>query len=286
MPVDITVIVLTYNEEANLAQALESVVGWASRVVVFDSFSSDATVEIAKRYECTVLQNAFVDYGKQRNAALDAVSVETEWCFFLDADEWLPEDLKAEIGELVLSRPAENAFFVAFRLMWMGRWIRRGYYPTWVLRMFRAGKARCEDRSVNEHLRIEGAKGYLKHAFIHEDRKSVGRWIEKHNRYASQEADELLRGEANASIDVNLFGTQAERKRWIRLRVWNRLPPLVRPPIYFAYRYFGRGGFLDGREALVFHFLQALWFPMLIDIKYLEGVWDRYGRPARERTRR
>jgi len=273
---DIAVIILTYNEESNIAQALESVQGWSRQVFLLDSYSTDRTLEIAGRYPCTIVQNRFENYSKQRNFALEHLPIVSEWVFFLDADEWIPPELREEISTLIASNPPENGFFVKWRLFWMGRWIRRGYYPTWILRLFRFGKARCEDRSINEHLVVEGGTGYLKNDFIHEDHKGVTDWVAKHNGYATREASELLiRSSSDLQIDVRLWGTQAERKRWLRYRLWNNLPPLVRPFLYFVYRYVFRGGFLDGKAAFVYHFLQGLWFPMLIDIKYLEMKYGR-----------
>ena len=272
-PGTLAVIALTYNEEANLAQALDSVVGWADEIHVLDSLSTDQTVEIARRFGSHVAQNKFVDFAKQRNHALERLPIRSEWVLFLDADEWLPEALKQEISELIASSPPENGFYINRRLVWMGRWIRRGYYPTWILRLFRYGKGRCENRPINEHLIVEGSTGRLSNDFIHEDRKGVGDWIAKHNHYATAESQVMLDARTAPDyreIDVRLFGTQPERKRWIRYKIWNRLPPLIRPFIYFFYRYILAGGFLDGREAFAYHFLQGLWFPMLIDIKYLE----------------
>ena len=273
---DLAVVILTYNEEDNIGQALRSVCGWAREVFVLDSFSSDRTLAIAKEFDCIVAQNKFEDYGRQRNHALDALPITAEWIFFLDADEWMPPELRREIGDLLASSPRENGFLVKYRMIWMGRWIRRGYYPTWLLRLFRRGKARCERRSVNEHLILDGEAGRLENDLMHEDRKSLSRWIQKHDAYAEREAAELFK-EPEGYIDASLLGTQAERKRWVRYKVWNRLPPLVRPVAYFSYRYFLRGGFLDGREAFVFHALQAFWFPLLIDAKYLEMKRRREG---------
>ena len=273
---DISVIILTYNEEPNIAQALESVQGWARQIFVLDSYSTDRTLEIASRYSCTVVQNRFEDYSKQRNFALEQLPIAGEWAFFLDADEWIPRELREEISTLLASNPPENGFFANRRLFWMGKWIRRGYYPTWILRLFRFGKARCEDRPVNEHLVVEGATGYLKNDFIHEDRKGVTDWIAKHNGYATREALELFKkSSTDLQMTVRFWGTQAERKRWIRYRVWNRLPPLVRPVLYYFYRFIFQGGFFDGKTAFAYHFLQGLWFPMLIDIKYLEMKYGR-----------
>jgi len=273
---DTAVIILTYNEEPNIAQALESVQGWARQIFVLDSYSTDRTLEISSRYPCTIVQNRFEGYSKQRNFALEHLAIASEWVFFLDADEWIPRELREEITTLVASNPTENGFFVKWRLVWMGRWIRRGYYPTWILRLFRFGKARCEDRSVNEHLVVEGGTGYLKNDFIHEDHKGVTDWIAKHNGYATREALELFKkATVDRQIGGRFWGTQAERKRWLRNRLWNNLPPLVRPFLYFIYRYIFCGGFLDGKAAFTYHFLQGLWFPMLIDIKYLEMKYRR-----------
>lgn len=268
MTIDLTVLILTLNEEANLPQALESVTGWASAVFVLDSGSTDRTVELAKAQGVKVFTHAFENYASQRNYALKELPIETEWVLFLDADEWLPEDLKEEISTVIGSKQLENGFFVAYKLMWMGKWIRHGYYPTWLMRLFRRGKAAVGERGVNEHVKVEGETGYLKHPFIHEDRKGISSWIEKHNRYASMEADVLLNREGE--LRGRLFGTPPERTQWIRFHVWYRLPPLVRPFIYFSYRFVLRGGFLDGRPGLVFHFLQALWFQFLVDSMYLE----------------
>ena len=269
----ITVIILTFNEASNLPQALASVKGWAHEIFVLDSFSTDNTMEIANQAGCSVVQNAFVDYAKQRNFAIEQLPIESEWILFLDADEWLTDELKAEISRLIETGPEENGFYIKRRMIWMGQWIRRGYYPSWILRLFRRGKGRCEDRAMNEHLIVEGKPGSLQHDFIHEDQKGIDDWIGKHNRYATREALELIKREGQQQqeeIKVRFWGTQAERKRWLRYRVWNRMPPLVRPFFYFIYRYLLTGAFLEGRAAFVFHFLHSLWYPLLIDAKYLE----------------
>jgi glycosyltransferase involved in cell wall biosynthesis len=272
MTTEIAVIILTYNEEANITQALDSVCGWARQVFLVDSFSGDATVEIARKFDCQVSQNHFEGYAAQRNWALDELPIECEWVFFLDADEWITKELKDEITRVIASNPSQNGFFMRRRLMWMGVWVRRAYYQTWILRLFRRGQARCEHRSCNEHLVIEGDAGFLKADLVHEDRRSVSDWIAKHNRYATLEAIELLNAENFAHDIPTRFwsASQVERKRWLRYRVWNRMPPLLRPLLYFVYRSVLCGGFLDGPRALVYHFLQALWYPLLIDIKYLE----------------
>lgn len=268
---NVAVIILTLNEEQNLPQALDSVRGWAREVFIVDSFSTDATIDIGRRYACHIVQHPFSGYATQRNFALDALPISAEWIFFLDADEWLPDALKAEIVDRLETAGDEfDGFLVNRRLLWMGRWIKRGYYPVHLLRLFRRGKGRCEAREINEHIVVDGRVGELEHDMIHEDHKSVTEWVEKHNRYAAAEAQELVRA-AHAEVrEGRLLGNALEQKRWLRSHVWNRLPPLLRPVAYFGYRYVLRGGFLDGREALAFHVLQGLWLQTLIDVKYLE----------------
>lgn len=278
--VDVAVLILTFNEEANLPFALASVQGWAREICVLDSFSTDRTVEIAEASGCQVARHRFEDFAKQRNYALDHLSIQSEWVLFLDADEWLSEELKSEIASVIRRRPEENGFYLRRRFVWMGTWIRRGYYPTWILRLFRQTAGRCEDRAVNEHILVQGMTGRLASDFTDENRKGVSEWIAKHNDYATREAKELFNARSAAGyqeIEARFFGSQAERKRWLRYRVWNRMPPLIRPFVYFFYRFVLRGGFLDGRRAFAYHFLQALWFPMLIDIKYLEMRRARIG---------
>ncbi len=285
MAVPLTVIILTFNEEQNLPQALESLRGWADQVIILDSYSTDRTVEIAKTFGAEVYRNRFENYARQRNHAL-GLPIQNEWVLFLDADEWLPQSLKEEIADTIGRNPKENGFYIKRRFIWMGRWIRRGYYPTWILRLFRSGKGRCEERGANEHLIVEPPVGYLACDFIHEDRKGLSDWLAKHVRYARLEADELLKreqGVGQAEISARFFGSQAERKRWLRRNVWERMPPFVRPWLYFAYRYLLRGGFLDGKEAFVFHFLQALWFPLLIDAFWLERRMEKVVARAKER---
>ena len=269
--VPVTVVILTFNEAENIAQALESVCGWARDVFVLDSNSSDDTCAIAERYGCDVFRHAFEGYARQRNYALTHLPFRTEWVLFLDADELVTRELQAEIADVLAAEPAANGFFVKRRLMWMGRWIRRGCYPTWILRLFRRSHGRYGDRPVNEHAVVDGGVAYLQHDLIHADRKGVGDWVAKHMRYVEYEAAELLRARTeNFDVKPSLFGDQVSRKRWIRINVWQRCPPVLRAFVYFGYRYVVRGGWLDGREGLVYHCLQAFWYPLMIDVRYLE----------------
>ena len=264
---DVTVIILTLNEELNIAHAVASVRGWAREVIVLDSGSTDRTVEIATAHGCRVVSHPFENYSRQRNVAL-SLPARAEWILFLDADERLTPEVKAEIDRRLADGPAENGFMLNRRFIWMGQWIRRGYFPSWILRLFRRGHGVCDDRGVNEQIVVAGAVGYIHSPFDHEDRKSLSAWIDRHNAYATMEAQRLI-DDTGASVG-RLFGSQADRKRWVRQRVWPWMPPLLRPFVYFTYRYLLRGGLLDGTAGFTYHFLHALWYPLLIDLKYLE----------------
>lgn len=275
LKVDITVIILTYDEEVHIERCIKNIIDWANEVVVMDSFSKDKTVEIAERLGAKVFYREFDNYANQRNYALKELPIENEWVFFLDADEYLTETLKAEIRE-TLKYSSYEGYYIKRRFYFWGKWIKHGgYYPTWILRLFKRDKCYV-DRAINEHFNVEGNIGYLKNDFVDDNIKGINEWIIKHNKYASLEAEELANFRNSKTSDLNndfakYWSSQAQRKRWIREKVWNPLlPPLVRPFIYFFYRYIIRLGFLDGKQGLIYHFLQGLWFQFIIDVKYLE----------------
>ena len=158
----------------------------------------------------------------------------------------------------------------------MGRWIKHGgYYPTWILRVWRNGKGYCEERWMDEHMKLkEGGVVFFQNDIVEQNRKKLDWWIKKHNNYATREAIELLNLRRRCSngrmVPAKLFGTQEQRKRWLKERVYARMPLFVRPFFYFIYRYFLRLGFLDGREGLAWHVLQGFWYRSLVDAKIYE----------------
>lgn len=270
MKTTLAVVILTFNESIHIARAVNNVIGWADQVLVLDSFSTDDTVDLAKALGAEVLLRKFDNYKKQREYAIEYYKDKAEWVFFLDADEYLLEELKLEINEAINNTDVQG-YYMARRLMFMGKWIKwGGYYPTYLLRLFRPEKASVL-RDINEHIFVEGNTRKLKHDFIHDDLKDIGHWIDKHNRYAAYEAEVFLNIQKKSSRLNNYDWTlQSERKRWMREKVWNTLPILIRPFIYFIYRYFIRLGILDGKQGFIYHFLQGLWCQFLIDVKYFE----------------
>ena len=286
----IAVVVLTRDEELNLGACLASVVSWADQVFVVDSGSVDRTVEIAQQHGAQVVSHPFEGYSDQRNWALDNLPLSHDWVLTLDADEQVSPELARELERWFDGADPERArrlhgvdgFYIKRRLIFMGRWIRHGgYYPTWLLRLYRRSGARWDGRSVNEHVAVQGATAKLEHDIVHHDRRGLDHWTMKHTRYATLEARELAEDRPTFAGRASIFGAQDERKRWIRHRVWNRMPLFLRPVAYFLFRYVLLGGFLDGRAGLVYHALQGLWYPFLIDAK----VWEARQAAAPEARR-
>lgn len=265
----LSVIVLTYNEESNLPACLESVRPLGVRVFVVDSGSTDRTIEIARGHGAVVAEHQFENYAAQRNWAQNRLPWPSEWVLHLDADERLTPELVREIQDVLKSPPEDVDGFLAKRkTVFMGRWIRHGgHYPVYHLRLFRRAKGRCENRLYDQHFLVNGATRFLEQDFIDVVASGLRTWTLRHARWAEQEAIEMRAAshEQEGQVKANLFGGPIARRRWLRNCLYSRCPLFVRPLAYWLYRYVFRLGFLDGKEGLVFHFLQGFWFRFLVD---------------------
>lgn len=273
---NLTCLILTFNEEEHIARAINSVLGVASRVVVVDSGSTDRTREIAASLGAESLFHPWVNYATQFNWGVAQLPAGTDWVLRLDADEFLTPELSAEIATcLPRLDPSIDGIYVPRRMTFLRRPIRHGgVFPVFVLRLFRHGQGRCENRWMDEHIIVGGPTGRFTGELIDDNLKPLSWWTEKHNRYASREVIDLLNLEYRFTPQetiASLAGRQqAGVKRWIKERAYARLPGGFRAFVYFAYRYFFRLGFLDGREGLAFHMLQGLWYRFLVDAKLHE----------------
>ncbi len=264
------VVILTYNEEIHIKRAIENVLHWADSVIVLDSYSQDSTAEIAKNLGAEVIFRKFDDYKNQRQHAIDYCKNLTEWMLFLDADEYLFDELKNEI-KLAIKQKSIAGYYLSRRFIFMEKWIKHGgYYPCYLLRLFRPETASINGM-INEHVGVNGAVEKLKHDFVDHNLKNIDCWIDKHNKYTHYEAKNLWSlKQKNLNSKKYKLSIQAERKQWIKQKIWNRLPLLSRSFIYFIYRYFLCLGFLDGKEGFIFHLLQGGWNYFLVDVKYIE----------------
>jgi glycosyltransferase involved in cell wall biosynthesis len=368
----LSTIILTLNEAGHIRRCIESLRPLDGNVFVVDSFSTDRTVEIARELGAQVVQNAWQGlYAIQFNWALDNLPIKTDWVLRLDADEYLSPELIEEIKEKLDTLP-EDVAGVTFHLrrVFMGRVIRRGMPRITMLRLFRYGKARCEQRLMDEHIELlKGRTVEFENDFADDNLNDLGWWTAKHNGYALREAADLLDMEyglfsGDEPVDKNSsplsqalsralsgkaqemasdtahnggrraaeshaaaeacrppeeesgadqvsqeplpstlrplggrndgFATtpthtpagdkahdkvrpgaqarlagQAAKKRRMKLK-YVRAPLFWRSFAYFCYRYFLRGGFLEGKEGFLWHFLQGWWYRTLVDAR----VWE------------
>lgn len=273
----ISVVILTLNEEVNLPGCLESL-EWCDDVVVFDSFSSDRTGEIAGQHGARLLEREFDNYAAQRNAALNDVEYKHEWLLMVDADERWPRELMVEMQAAIESQPEVTLFHLRRKDMFMGRWLKRSSgYPTWFGRLMKIGAVRIE-REINEEYHTTGEKGYLEGHFIHYPfNKGIDYWFERHNRYSSMEAKRLLDERQEELHWADLFSRDpVKRRKFLKLLIY-RLP--FRPAIVFLGLYLFRGGFLDGRAGFHFSIMRAV-YEYMISLKMSELTRSRAGLPT------
>ncbi len=271
-PSPLAVIILTRDEEPNLRVALDTLRPLGADVYVVDSGSRDATVARAKEAGCHVVERAWTTYADQFAWAMENLPIAAGWVMRLDADERLTPELVAELPGALASAPADvTGFELKRRVYFWGRWIRHGgYYPTWLIRIWRRGQARIESRWMDEHMVVHTGRILpLQGDIIDENHKGLGFWVDKHNRYADREVKDML------AIEAERGGTevkgQAGRRRWLKANVYARAPLFLRAFAYWFLRYFVKLGILDGIPGLVFHFNQGLWYRLLVDAKLHEA---------------
>jgi glycosyltransferase involved in cell wall biosynthesis len=264
-----SIYILTYNEELDIAACIESA-QLSDDVIVVDSISSDRTVEIAARYPVQIVQHAFESHGRQRTWMLKEVPTKYEWVYILEADERMTPELFAECLEAIQTSEYVG-YYVAERVMFMNRWIRYcTQYPRYQLRLFHKDKVWFSDYGHTEREVCDGATGFLKETYPHYTcSKGLTRWIEKHNRYSTDEAVETLHQLEAGTVNWRtlLWGrSEVERRRALK-DLSLRLPG--RPIVRFIYMYVLLGGFLDGKAGFTWCTLQAF-YEYLILLK----VWE------------
>lgn len=274
---DLTIIILTKNEEQNLKKCIDSFRGIAKRVVIVDSYSSDGTVALAKFLGTEIHEHKFENHAVQFNWALDNINLQTEWVMKVDADEEFTPELADEIANKLDNLPTNiNGVILRRRVYFMGKWLKHGgKYPELLLRIFRVGHGRSEMKQMDEHLIIiDGETVTFRNDFIDNNNKSLEWWINKHNWYSNKEVlDQQMKSDATnieESVEDTSSSMQAKVKRFVKKHGYYSLPKFFRAHLYFIYRYYFRLGFLDGTEGRIYTFLQAYWYRYLVDAKIYE----------------
>lgn len=283
---DIAAIILTYNEAKHIERCIASIKGVCREIFVIDSGSDDGTQELAMKAGATqVLEHKWKNYATQFNWGLENAPITAEWVWRIDADEFITPQL-AEAVEMTISDErlavsgvglAVNGFYVRKRIDFLGRsLLHGGWYPQYHLKIFRRGHGACENRWMDEHITLtDGTTETIdKGEQVDANLNDLSWWTEKHNGYATREMVDMLMleygmdDEAN-EIEPKLLGTEPERKRWLKIK-YVKSPLFVRPFLNFCLRYILRAGFLDGKEGLMWHFLQGFWYRFLVDAK----IWE------------
>ena len=242
-------------------------------IIVIDSYSNDATKNIALVNNAHFYERKFINQADQFQWALDNCPITTDWILRLDADEYLTEELVVETKHKMPSIPLDvNGIYLRRQVHFMGKWIRYGgYYPTTLLRLWRTGTASIEQKWMDEHVILETGKTVeFDYDFIDDNLNNMHWWTAKHNNYSNREAIEYLNGKYHF-FDISSISmeskTQEAKKRKYKVTYYNRAPLFLRSFLYFLYRYIIKLGFLDGKRGLIWHFLQAFWYRFLVDAK-------------------
>lgn len=275
---DLSVIILTKDEELHIQRCIENIYDIAKDIFIIDSFSTDRTLEIARKYpKVKILQNKWENnYATQFNWGLDNAPISTEWILRLDADEYLLPELVEELTQKLPNVEEDISGLVLNRRhIFMDKWMKGGIYPVKLLRIFRRNKGRCEQRLMDEHIKLsEGRTMELENDFCDHNLNNLSWFCNKHINYAVREAAELLdlefgfikNGEKD---DTQGISEQAVAKRK-KKHSYAKKPLFWRSTAYFLYRYFLKGGWKDGKEGFIFTFIQGWWYRTLVDAKILE----------------
>jgi glycosyltransferase involved in cell wall biosynthesis len=274
---DLTVVLPVLNEEINLPAALDSIAD-VRKVVVVDSGSRDRTREIALERGAIVVEFDYRQGGPKKKAwLLQNLPMDTEWVLLLDADERVPRPLWTEIDSVLVDSSSADGYYIDRELHFMGR-VMRSFQPNWNLRLFRAGKASMEDlglsdlpgtgdNEIHEHVVVDGSTGFLRTALIHDDYRGLTAWLDRHNKYATWEANLYVKFSREGVRPQELAKANAFQRKRVLRRLWVRLPG--RPLLRFLIWYVARRGFLDGVEGFYFCLLMA-YYELTISLKIRE----------------
>jgi glycosyltransferase involved in cell wall biosynthesis len=277
---NITVIIITYQEEQNIKACIESVQNVTKNIFVVDSYSTDKTQLILKEMNIEFCEYEFKSYKDKRDWAQKNNPFESEWVFHIDADErFTPELSEWLITQFPKEQYNADGFMFSRKTIFMDRWIKHGdHYPNFHLNLFKSQLGYVEEKAYDNHFVVASENTiYIRNAdIINFVANSIDDLIISHNKWATIEAMEIVKGIEKGEVEAKLLGNPIERRRWLKSRIFQKIPLFLRSFLYFNYRYILKLGFLDGKEGLVFHFLQGFWFRFLVDAKVLEIKKNQY----------
>jgi glycosyltransferase involved in cell wall biosynthesis len=275
---DFSFIILTYNEEIHLPRLLKSIAELGAPIFILDSGSTDETINIAQQFKAEFKINPFINHPKQWDFALKNFDIQTPWIIGLDADQIVTPELYIQLQNFKNEDYlAINGIYFNRKNYFKGKWIKYGgYYPKYLLKMFRTGMGHSDlNENMDHRFIITGEtqvwkKGHLIEENLKENKISF--WIDKHNKYSdlvAQEEVDRIYNQRPQGNEPKFFGNPDERIAWLK-RMWWKMPLGLRPFLYFSYRMIFKLGILDGATGSLFHFLQGFWFRLIVDVKIKE----------------
>lgn len=271
---NLSILILTYNEEIHLNRLLDNLNLLTNKIYVVDSYSSDSTISILKNRNIAFSQNIFVNHSKQINFAIDSNPFDTVWTMRIDADEFISDELiselKIKLRELEVS--AINGFYMKRKVLFLGKELNYGNLnPIWLLRIWRNGEGSCNDKWMDEKIVLNNpVTEKLTHVFYDNNLNDLTWWTNKHNLYANREAIEILKEKYFYQKISNKKASNRDLILFSLKSFYNKVPIFIRPILLFLYSYIFRLGFLDGKQGLIWNILQVLWYRFLVDSKVFE----------------
>lgn len=274
----IAAIILTKDEEKHIERCINSLKGVCDEIIVVDSFSTDRTCDIAEAMGAKVYKNPWKNYATQFNYGVYNCNIKSAWIWRIDADEFLEGNIGIAVKKALKECNDDvNGVYIRKRIDFIGKpLLHGGWYPSYHLKIFRNGHGDCENRWMDEHIRIfDGTTITVEDGNqVDANLNSLTWWTQKHNGYATREMVDMLMMEYGLDAKAQevvpkFFGTEEQRKRWLKMK-YVKFPLFIRPFINFFLRYILKAGFLDGNEGFIWHILQGFWYRMLVDAKIFE----------------
>lgn len=274
----IAAIILTKDEEKHIERCINSLKGVCDEIIVVDSFSTDRTCDIAEAMGAKVYKNPWKNYATQFNYGVYNCNIKSAWIWRIDADEFLEGNIGVAVKKALKECNDDvNGVYIRKRIDFIGKpLLHGGWYPSYHLKIFRNGHGDCENRWMDEHIRIfDGTTITVEDGNqVDANLNSLTWWTQKHNGYATREMVDMLMMEYGLDAKAQevvpkFFGTEEQCKRWLKMK-YVKFPLFIRPFINFFLRYILKAGFLDGKEGFIWHILQGFWYRMLVDAKIFE----------------
>ena len=263
---DITAIILTYNEKIHINRCLNFIKGFVKEIIVIDNYSNDNTAKICKKHNVRVYKHKLISQGQQINWALENINVKSKWIFRIDADEIVPKKSFTQINNIIMNNKNISGIRIKRKIKFFNKIINYGITsPHNTLRIWKTGKGKYPDINVVDDQVVVNGNIFLSKAIIIDDNlHGFSLWLDKHRGYATREANSYTEENVNKKL---LNKDYSKINKYYKHNIYYKFPIFIRPFALFIYSYFFKLGFLSGWQGLIFNFFQILWYRFLVDIK-------------------